>query len=390
MNLRRRLILDYYVGGLLHVLLKGPTILLGKILHRDHDLQHCSDVTILKMLGGGSLAIAYPALLALKRSGRIRRLRLLTSPGVRPFGETLGLFDEIIVIRDNSLFATVIDSFSAIIRLFHCDAIVDLEIHSRLTTVFALLTCAVNRVGFYTAISFWRKGLSTQLLFCNTSNGIYDNYDQLAALFGAELPSFADCSTTFRTALGLAASPQTDPLRPRIGVAPCCSGLSSERTLQPKEWVEAIGRYMPPGDANTPVELHLFGAPSDRRGLDELGVILSAVHPRLEVVNHAGKKLQESVLLLDRLDRIFFIDSALLHFARMLGKPTVSFFGPTDPRVLLRPTALALETVHYFKLSCSPCVHVSDKPPCAGNNICMRFALNPREDADRNPAWVIM
>lgn len=389
MNLRLRLILDYYVGGLLHVLLKGPTILLGKFLHRNHDLSQCSDVTIMKMLGGGSLAIAYPALLALKKSSRIRRLRLVTSSAVRPFGETLGLFDEIIVVRDNSLFATAIDSLSAIRKLFHCGAIVDLEIHSRLTTVFALLTCAVNRVGFYTAISFWRKGLSTHLLFCNISNGIYDNYDQLAALFGAELPGFADCSTTFRTALGLGSPPQANPLRPRIGVAPCCSGLSSERTLKPEEWVEVIGRNMPPGNSNTPVELHLFGAPSDRHGLDKLGATLSAAHPRLEIVNHAGKKLRESVLLLDRLDRIFFIDSALLHFARMLGKPTVSFFGPTDPRVLLRPAALAPETVHYFKLSCSPCVHVADKPPCGGNNICMRFALNPREDADRNPAWVI-
>ena len=110
MNLRRRLILDYYVGGLLHFLLKGPTILLGKILHRNHNLSDCSDVTIMKMLGGGSLAIAYPALLALKRSSRIRRLRLVTSPGVRPFGEALGLFDEIIVIRDNSVFGTAIDS----------------------------------------------------------------------------------------------------------------------------------------------------------------------------------------------------------------------------------------------------------------------------------------
>jgi ADP-heptose:LPS heptosyltransferase len=153
--------------------------------------------------------------------------------------------------------------------------------------------------------------------------------------------------------------------------------------------VEVIGRYMPPGDSSTPVELHLFGAPSDRRDLDRLGATLTAAHPRLEIVNHAGKKLRESVLLLDGLDRIFFIDSALLHFARMLGKSTVSFFGPTDPRVLLRPAALAPETVHYFKLSCSPCVHVSDKPPCGGNNICMRFALHPREDADRNPAWVI-
>jgi ADP-heptose:LPS heptosyltransferase len=389
MNLRRRLILDYYVGGLLHFLLKGPTILLGKILHRNHSLSDCSDVTIMKMLGGGSLAIAYPSLLALKRSSRIRRLRLVTSPGVRPFGEALGLFDEIVVIRDNSVFGTAIDSLSALRKLFHCDALVDLEIHSRLTTVFSLLTCAVNRVGFYTAISFWRKGLSTHLLFCNISNGIYDNYDQLAALFGAELPDFRDCSATFRAALGLGAPQQPDPHRPRLGVAPCCSGLSSERTLRADEWVEVIRRNMPPGDAMAPVELHLFGAPSDRRGLDELGAKLSAAHPRLAIVNHAGKNLRESVMLLDKLDRIFFIDSALLHFARMLGKPTVSFFGPTDPRVLLRPTGLAPETVHYFKLSCSPCVHVSDKPPCGGNNICMRFAINPREDADRNPAWVI-
>ncbi|MGA7241507.1 MAG: glycosyltransferase family 9 protein [Bryobacteraceae bacterium] len=389
MNLTRRLILDYYIGGLLHFLLKGPTILLGKILHRDHNLKRCADVTIVKILGGGSLAIAYPALLALKRSSSIRRLRLVTSPSVRPFGEVLGLFDEIIVIRDNSVFGTVIDSLAALRKLFRCDAMVDLEIHSRLTTVFALLTCALNRVGFYTAISFWRRGLSTHLLFCNVSNGIYDNYDQLAALFGVELPDFRDCSATFRAALGLGTPRQPDHRHPRIGVAPCCSGLSSERTLRPDEWVQVIGRNMPPGDPAATVELHLFGAPSDRRSLDELGAKLSAAHPRLEIVNHAGKKLGESVTLLYQLDRIFFIDSALLHFARMLGKPTVSFFGPTDPRVLLRPTDLAPETVHYFKLSCSPCVHVSDKPPCGGNNICMRFALNPREDADRNPAWVI-
>ena len=130
---------------------------------------------------------------------------------------------------------------------------------------FALLTCAVNRVGFYTAISFWRKGLSTHLLFCNISNGIYDNYDQLAALFGAELPDFRDCSATFRAALGLGAPQQPDPHRPRLGVAPCCSGLSSERTLRADEWVEVIRRNMPPGDPMAPVELHLFGAPSDRR-----------------------------------------------------------------------------------------------------------------------------
>ena len=374
----------------MHALLKLPTILLGKILRRDHDLSRCSDVTVLKMLGGGSLAIAYPALLALRNSDRIRRMRLLTSPAVRPFGEILGIFDEIIVVRDSSILAMAADCLGAIRKLFRCDAIVDLEIHSRLTTVFSLLTCAVNRIGFYTGMSFWRRGLSTHLLFCNLSNGIYDSYDQVAALFAAGSSDFRSCSAQFRATLGLGPSPSPDPLHPRIGVTPCCSELSGERMLHPEEWVDVVGRSLPPGDSSQPVEVHLFGAPSDKAELEKLGALLAAAQPRLVPVNHAGKKLRESVILLDRLDRILCIDSALLHFARLLGKPTVSFWGPTDPRVLLRPEPLAAESVHYAKLSCSPCVHLAARPPCGGRNVCMRLAVNPQQHAERNPAWLLM
>ena len=154
------------------------------------------------------------------------------------------------------------------------------------------------------------------------------------------------------------------------------------------EWVEVIGHNMPEG-AKRQIELNLFGAPSDKAALDTLGGMLSAAYPQLTIVNLAGKDLRESVLALDRMDRLFFIDSALLHFARLLGKPAASFWGPTDPSVLLRPSGLAPEVVHYVKLSCSPCVHVAQKPPCGGNNICMRLAVDPEADVDRNPLWVI-
>jgi ADP-heptose:LPS heptosyltransferase len=387
MNLRLKLLIDYYAGGLIHALLKLPTILLGKIMRRDHELVHCSSITIIKMLGGGSLVVAYPALLALKQSGQARRLRLVASPAVRPFGEMLGVFDEIVTIRDQSLAALVFDSLRAIRRLFGCEAIIDMEIHSRLTTVFALLTCARNRVGFYSGMSFWRRNLSTHLLFCNISNGIYDFYDQLAALFGAEVPDFETCSSTFRSHLKLPAS--RPPASMKLGVAPCCSGLSNERTLHSAEWVRIFQRAVASGDIATPCEVSLFGAPSDRATLDELGRLLSAALPGLETVNHAGKKLPESVALLDSLDRVYCIDSALLHFARLIGKPTVSFWGPTDPRVLLRPSAIAPETVHYAKLTCSPCVHVANRPPCQGNNLCMRLAANPQSPENRNPIWNI-
>jgi hypothetical protein len=54
-------------------------------------------------------------------------------------------------------------------RLFRTGC-ADFEVHSRLTMVFCLLTCARNRAGFYIMASFWRRNLSTHLLFCHVGN----------------------------------------------------------------------------------------------------------------------------------------------------------------------------------------------------------------------------
>jgi len=51
MNLRSKLFLDYYFGGFLHAVLRIPTILLGKLLRRDHDLSKCREIAILKLMG---------------------------------------------------------------------------------------------------------------------------------------------------------------------------------------------------------------------------------------------------------------------------------------------------------------------------------------------------
>ncbi|HEY1183982.1 MAG TPA: hypothetical protein VGE89_07345, partial [Bryobacteraceae bacterium] len=165
MNLRSKLFLDYYFGGFLHAVLRVPTILLGKLLRRDHDLSRCREIAILKLLGGGSLVIAYPALLALRRLPGIEKLTLITTPAIAPFGALLGIFDETVIVRDDRGLPTLAaDSARAFRKLFRHDALIDLEIHSRLTTVFALLTVARNRIGFFTSISFWRRHLNTHLL----------------------------------------------------------------------------------------------------------------------------------------------------------------------------------------------------------------------------------
>jgi ADP-heptose:LPS heptosyltransferase len=68
------------------------------------------------------------------------------------------------------------------------------------------------------------------------------------------------------------------------------------------------------------------------------------------------------------------IDSGPLHIARKLGLPTVSVWGPTDPRSYIKIPA-GQEKRHlyvYYKVSCSPCVHHYENLPCGGNNICMK------------------
>ena len=389
MQLRTKLIADYYLGGLLHVLLKPAAILLGKVLRRPHSLSPCAEITVVKMLGGGSLAIAYPAFLALKRLPGLRKLRIVTTPAVEPFARSLNIFDEVVVISDANPASILLDSLAAVRRLFLTDAVVDLEIYSRLTTVFALLTCAKNRVGFYTDRSFWRRRIASHLLFCNLSNGIYNSYDQVAALFGAAVPGEDDCRASFRASASLAEKPADGACL--VAVAPCCSDLSPERMLRDDEWARIVRSRLPAGETGSErVEIHLLGGPADRESLEALRAVLGAAMPGVPVANHAGDfTLEESIRFLGSARVLLCIDSSLLHFARLVGVPTVSFWGPTDPRTLLRPWTGSGDEVHYRKISCSPCVHLAQQTPCGGNNLCMRLAADPGRNEDPNPAWVI-
>lgn len=389
MKLRQQLIVDYYAGTLLHVLLKPFVILAGKIMRRDHDLANCRSVTVIKMLGGGSLVIAYPALIAMKQAPGVRQLRLLTTPAVKPFAESLGVFDEILVIRIHSALLLCLDSLVAVRRLFLCDAIVDLEIHSRLTTVLALMTCARNRVGFYTVDSFWRSYLSTHLVFCNITSGTYYFYDQIAGLFGAHVLEFAHYQREFRRFMGVQEERgRQEPLR--IAIAPCTSDLGTERMLRTEEWVEILQQRLSSCSPGQSISMELFGAPRDRTRLNEMAAALQDTFPGVQITNRAGEgTLLDSIRGIARVDEVFCVDSSLAHYSRLLGTITRSWWGPTDPKSRLRPWPDGGDDVHYASMPCSPCVHLTQYAPCRGNNICMRLAVNPELPLERNPVWLV-
>ena len=143
MDLKRKQLLDRLLGRLLMLWLRPTVQILGFFLRRDHKLELRDRVAVIKMMGGGSLIIAYPALLALRRRYPQVRFIFVGTPAVRPFAELLALFDEFHdIVDDGGLWKLIWSTTSALIQCARVDTIIDLEIYSRLTTVFSALTPA--------------------------------------------------------------------------------------------------------------------------------------------------------------------------------------------------------------------------------------------------------
>jgi hypothetical protein len=47
------------------------------------------------------------------------------------------------------------------------------------------------------------------------------------------------------------------------------------------------------------------------------------------------------------------------------------------------------EEVFYRPIPCSPCVHVTENPPCNGASACMRGAAISEPVAALNPIWLV-
>jgi ADP-heptose:LPS heptosyltransferase len=382
-NLRHRKLLDYYLGGTLIAFTKPLVALAGRLLRRDHDPRPRGSIVVVKMLGGGSLILAGPALLGIKRAYPEHPLVLVTTPPAAAFGALLGVFDEIHSIDDGSLGRLVRSVARSWRRTLFADTVVDLEVYSRLTSLLSLATLARNRISFYLESVFWRRNLHTHLLFFNRFSNVHHFYDQVALLLGAGPAPREACAEALLRALGK--EPPAREGRRRIALGHACSELGRERMLSPAQWRVVLARHPKLAES----DVFLLGGPGDRPAAEALRAECAPALPGSTWHDACGKlSLSESVALLAGCDEFVGIDSAMLHVARLLGLPTTSYWGPTDPATRLQAFPGAADAVHYRKIACSPCIHVAEEPPCGGRNLCITGLVEP-ERATEAPSWVI-
>ncbi|MBP2232983.1 ADP-heptose:LPS heptosyltransferase [Azospirillum agricola] len=389
MNLKALKQADYWIGSVLAILFTPLAWVARKVARRDHAPEIRGQLVVVKILGGGSLLIALPALLALRDRYPDTRITLLCSPAVKKFAELAGVFDDYAVISTDRAGGFLLSCLHILRMVFRADTIINFEMHSKLTSVFCLLTLARNRIGLTLSWNQWQNNLSTHSFFYNDSSPIYLAYFQIARALGGTIPSMEETARRFRARNGLEEAPPAPPdcPRPIVALAPYCSDLVPEREFSDAEWAVVL-KTRHPGAAGT---ILVLGGPADKPRAARTQAHLGAALPGWRVIDLAGKEsLTGSARWLTMADELLTIDSGVNHIARLLPVPITSYWGPTDPyRRLAAFTDTTRETVLYRKCFCSPCVHTMDTAPCRGNNICMKQHIAPPDTRAAETGWLI-
>ncbi len=336
----------------------------------------------LKLKGGGSLIIALPALLALRRAAPYSTFILVCTAETKVYAELTGLFDRYSIITDRSLASVAWSGLKALKSALWPDIFIDLEPNSILASVFTILSLAPRRIGLVKFEEQYRAVSYTDALSWNLHAPVYVYYDQLAGLLGATPLPVADCREEVMK--HIAKKARTSETMPSIGLAPFTSDYAGQRMMPVEVWVKLLQDYLD----EKAVRFHIIGSAKNIIAADKFATQLAGDMPGSEVINICGQRsIAEVCADLLTMDEVWTVDSGLLHVTRLLGVKCRSFWGPTKPSQRLRPIPDLRETTVYNNFLCSPCAHSDSPPPCRGNNLCMKTIADA--NPDRMPIWNI-
>jgi len=359
--------LDKYLGYCLIGMLLPVTRLLGITIRRNHSLQQPpKHLLFIKLLGLGSLLVASDPIQVMRKKMPGTRFILLTdnniASGITPFQ----LFDEIWTIDTSSLSITISTSLKYIVRSWQLKKlwVADLEVYSKLTTVYSLFTMARNRFGFHLKPVFFRKFLNTHNIPFKQAACLEDNYYHMAQVITQS--EIAPTTETATVRLN-----EWD--KPYILLNNTCSSLAPVRKL-PDETMAAICTWIL---THTHFRLAFLGTSSDKAAIEQfIDEHLPAYKQKGKLTNIAGALDFEAYyrFIADKGVCMLTIDSGPLHIARKLGLPAISVWGPTNPASYIKIPAGQenRQQFLYNKVACSPCVHHYEQLPCGGNNFCMK------------------
>jgi ADP-heptose:LPS heptosyltransferase len=123
--------------------------------------------------------------------------------------------------------------------------------------------------------------------------------------------------------------------------------------------------------------VYLVGAKDDEAIIADILAILPESLGTFKNLFGQTKSFSDLAGLMTCMDVICAVDSAPMHLAIALNRPTLAFFGPTDPKLLVPPPTDAqglIQTVFRTELACRPCLWQTRQSNCESSD-CLKVSV---------------
>jgi len=295
----------------------------------------------------GDTAMAAPFFASLRSIFPNCKIKVIVNPWVEGLVKNYPWVDEVIKLHSHSVWHLIkVLRYGELKKKFSSD-IFWLLPNSFRSAVMCFLAGGKLRIGYSTS---FRKQLLTNPIFLpkNKSQYLTDYYLGLLVANGltpiSERVSIEIRDDLLETSKNTLSRFINLSERPLVGLHPGAF-FGSSKTWDPKNFGQLAERLTDREDAKVLV----FGGP----GEEEL-IEMVVKHSRGKAFNFFGR--DELLILpgiLSMLDVLISGDTGPLHIASLVGTPTVSLFGPTDPKLTAPRGPRNLYV--YKNLDCSPC-----------------------------------
>jgi len=316
-------------------------------------------ILFIKMVGFGSIVLATPAINAMRKKYPHAKTYILTLEQNRPVVELMDEFDEILTI-DHSV--GVISAFQNcfkvlfLTRKLRFDIIFDLEILSRMSSIFVFLCGKMFSVGFG-SLYVYRDVFYNSIVSFDHSQHMKDIFLKMVSIFGVETTekkttNFSLMSEKVRRDIQEEMSLYDYENHPIIFVNINSGELTFLRRLPLEKMRRLLTEIC---KRRKDAKLAFIGSPSEKSFVEDFFKTLPPMVTERSM-NFAGKKNIAELLAAFKFGALYFgNDSGPLHLAAAMGLPTVAFFGPETPN--LYGYNEAPHKMFYTNYFCSPCLN---------------------------------
>lgn len=375
MKTKNALTIDHLVGIPLCWTMNFAARLLGRILRRDHQPPfHPKRILFIKLMGAGSVVQALPSMQGLAEHYPDAEVRMLCFPETRGIASRIPFVRHIYTIEKTSIISLGLTSLRALLQIarWRPDLVLDLEYRSKFSSLLSSMTLALNRGGLFDVSTRFRSHLYTHLVYANPRQHVAELYIQLARVFGAE--TFENLEQSMKVLrIDAKDEEEVDALTVQHQIAAgtpllVINANAGDLCLERRWPMDRFGQVAQALSSHG--QVLLVGAKQEHAYVDEVMRTVPADTGR-PALNVAGNLSFGGFLaLLRRSALVITNDTGPMHMAAGLGAPTVSLWGPGSPHHY--EPRVARHRALWAGIFCSPCLYVTDVPPCYGNNVCMQ------------------